>query len=87
MARISIESIFFIDLISKVNSSLIYHGLEIKESSEKQDFFELKAKPVENFIMFVDLENKVLVTRDSFVSPSVISAYEFILFQKNLCEF
>lgn len=87
MARIPIESIFFSDLINKVNNSLIYHGLEIKESPEKQGIFELKSKPVENFIMFVDMKNKALVTRDSFASPGIVETYHLILFQKNLCEF
>lgn len=87
MARIPIESIFFSDLINKVNNSLIYHGFFIKESSEKQGIFELKPKPVENFIMLVDMKNKALATRDSFASPGIVDAHHFILFQKNLCEF
>ena len=87
MARIPIESIFFIDLVNKVNNSLIYYGLDIKESSEKQGIFELKPKPVENFIMFVDMKNKALVTRDSFTSPGIVETHHLILFQKNLCEF
>ena len=87
MARIPIESIFFSDFINKVNSSLIYHGVVIKESPEKKGIFELKPKPVENFIMFVDMQNKALVTRDSFVSAGIIEGYPLLLFQKNLCEF
>lgn len=87
MARIPIESIFFSDLLNKVNSSLIYYGLDIKESVEKQGIFELKPKPVKNFVMFVDMQNKALATRDSFALAGTIEAYHFILFQKNLCEF
>ena len=87
MDRIPIESIFFSDLINKVNNSLIYHGLIIKESPEKQGIFELKPKPVENFIMFVDIQNSALVTRDSFVSSGIIETHQLVLFQKNVCEF
>ena len=87
MARIPIESIFFSDFINKVHNSLIYHGLVIKESPENQGIFELKSKPVENFIMFVDMENKALFTRDSFVSSAIIERYPLLIFQKNLCEF
>lgn len=87
MTRLPIELIFFADLIDKVKSSLLYHGLVIKESPEKQGIFELKPKPVDNFIMFVYLPEKVLVTRDSIASSGVIDTRTFTFFQRNVCEF